>query len=85
MEKEVFEKLLQEFNELNVKINNLRNFLLDEEKVKKLDMLNKDLLIVQLKQMEGYLAILSIRIGLNAPKENLVDETEKNLTAEVSD
>ena len=85
MEKEVFERLLQEFNELNVKINNLRNFLLDEEKVKKLDMLNKDLLIVQLKQMEGYLATLSIRIGLNAPKENLVDETEKNLTVEVSD
>lgn len=85
MEKEVFERLLQEFNELNVKINNLRNFLLDEEKVKKLDMLNKDLLIVQLKQMESCLATLSIRIGLNAPKENLVDETEKNLTAEVSD
>lgn len=69
MEKEVFERMLNEFNELNEKINNLRTFLLDEEKSKVLDALNRDLLIVQLKQMEAYFSTLSIRIGLNAPME----------------
>lgn len=68
MEKEVFERLIIELNELNEKVNKCREFLLDEEKSKVLDNLNKDLLIAQLKAMESYLAILSVRIGLNAPK-----------------
>ena len=69
MEKEVFERMLSEFNELNERVTNCREFLLDEEKSEVLDALNRDLLVAQLKSMESYLSILSIRIGLNAPKE----------------
>ena len=74
MEKAVFDRLLTEFNELNEKITKLRDFLLDEEKVKVLDNLNKDLLIGQLKAMEAYISILSVRIGLNAPREDKLVE-----------
>ena len=69
MEKEVFERMLSEFNELNERVTKCREFLLDEEKSKVLDDLNRDLLVAQLKAMEAYLSILSVRIGLNAPKE----------------
>ena len=69
MEKEVFERMLVEFNDLNEKVTKNRNFLIDEEKVKDLDALNRDLLVGQLKAQEAYLSILSVRIGLNAPKE----------------
>ena len=69
MEKEVFERMLNEFNELNERVNKCREFLLNEEKSKVLDALNHDLLVAQLKSMEAYLSILSVRIGLNAPKE----------------
>ena len=69
MEKEVFERLLKEFSEVNERAGKLRDFILDEKKIKELDNLNKDLLIAQLKAMEAYLSILSIRIGLNAPRE----------------
>ena len=69
MEKEVFERMLSEFNELNERINKCRKFLLDEEKSKVLNALNRDLLVAYLKSMESSFAILSIRIGLNAPRE----------------
>lgn len=69
MEKEVFERLLKEFSEVNERANKLKDFILDEEKIKTVDNLNKDLLIAQLKAMEAYLSVLSIRIGLNAPRE----------------
>ena len=69
MEKEVFERLLKEFTEVNERATKLKDFILDEEKIKSVDNLNKDLLIAQLKAMEAYLSILSIRIGLNAPHE----------------
>lgn len=72
MEKEVFERMLNEFNELNERVNKCREFLLDEEKSKVLDALNRDLLVAQLKSMESYLAILSVRIGLNAPREEMI-------------
>ena len=75
MEKEVFERLLKEFTEVNERANKLKDFILDEEKIKKVDNLNKDLLIAQLKAMEAYLSILSIRIGLNAPRE-VIDAVE---------
>ena len=75
MEKEVFERLLKEFSEVNERANKLKDFILDEEKIKKVDNLNKDLLIAQLKAMEAYLSILSIRIGLNAPRE-VIDAVE---------
>ena len=75
MEKEVFERLLKEFTEVNERANKLKDFILDEEKIKTVDNLNKDLLIAQLKAMEAYLSILSIRIGLNAPRE-VIDAVE---------
>jgi hypothetical protein len=78
MEKEVFDRMISEFNELNERVTKCREFLLDEEKSKVLDALNRDLLITQLKMMESYLSILSIRIGLNAPKS-------EDLTKEVSE
>ena len=68
MEKEVFERLLVEFNENNERANKLREFILNTEKFNELDNLNKDLMIAQLKAMEAYLSVLSIRIGLNAPQ-----------------
>ena len=75
MEKEVFERLLKEFSEVNERASKLKDFILDEEKIKKVDNLNKDLLIAQLKAMEAYLSILSIRIGLNAARE-IIDAVE---------
>ena len=75
MEKEVFERLLKEFSEVNERASKLKDFILDEEKIKAVDNLNKDLLIAQLKAMEAYLSILSIRIGLNAPRE-VIDAVE---------
>lgn len=66
MEENTFNKLLTEFKELKEKIDKLTNFLLKESDT--VDNLNKDLLIAQLKAMETYLTILSIRIGLNTPK-----------------
>lgn len=75
MEKEVFDTLLVEFNELNERTTKCRGFLLDEEKSSVLDALNRDLLVAQLKSMEAYLSILSVRIGLNTPKDYLVPET----------
>lgn len=69
MEKEVFERMLGEFNELNEKATKLRDFILSD-KSKEVDNLNRDLLVAQLKAMEAYLSVLSIRIGLNAPKES---------------
>lgn len=66
MEKEVFDRMTVEFNELSEKITKLRSFILNEDEFKTLDNLNKDLCIGQLKAMETYLSILSIRIGLNS-------------------
>ena len=82
MEKEVFERLLKEFTEVNERANKLKDFILDEEKIKTIDNLNKDLLIAQLKAMEAYLSILSIRIGLNAPREVLDAVETKESTTE---
>jgi hypothetical protein len=84
MEKEVFERMLSEFNELNERVTKCREFLLDEEKSKVLDALNRDLLVAQLKAMEAYLSILSVRIGLNAPREELAQpaDTEETVVPE---
>ena len=77
MDKETFGRMLEEFNGLNEKATKLRTFLLDEEKTKDIDSLNKDLMIAQLKAMEAYLSVLSIRIGLNAPREEPTGEPVK--------
>lgn len=82
MEKEVFERMLSEFNELNERVNSCREFLLDEEKVSKLDPLNRDLLIAQLKAMETYASLLSIRIGYNYKPEEHTADTEETVVPE---
>lgn len=79
MNKEKFKNLLLEFNDLNDRTSKLRTFILDKDKFDKIDNLNKDLLIAQLKTMESYLSVLSIRIGLNNTKDNaesLKDESD---------
>ena len=65
-------------------MTNCREFLLDEEKSKVLDALNRDLLVAQLKAMEAYLSILSVRIGLNAPREEFMQpaDTEETVVPE---
>ena len=84
MKKEVFEGLLKQFSEVNERASKLKDFILDEEKIKEVDNLNKDLLIAQLKAMEAYLSILSIRIGLNAPRE-VIDAVETQESASKSE
>lgn len=74
MEQAVFQRMLEEFNEVNERANKLREFILSD-KSKEVDNLNRDLLIAQLKAMEAYVSVLSIRIGLNAPKDE-ISETE---------
>lgn len=71
---EFFDRMLDEFKELNEKTNKLRDFLVNNVKEADIDNLNKDLLVGQLKAMETYLTILSVRIGLNAPKEQEAGE-----------
>ena len=66
MTQEVLNRMLVEFQEIGEKTNKLRAFILDTEQFDKIDNLNKDLLIAQLKAMEAYVSILSIRIGLNS-------------------
>ena len=75
MTQEVLNRMLIEFQENGERTNALRAFILDTEKFDELDNLNKDLLIAQLKAMEAYISILSIRIGLNSRvDEPTVDE-----------
>lgn len=80
MTQEVLDRMLVEFQENGERTNKWRAFILDTEKFNKLDNLNKDLLIAQLKAMEAYISILSIRIGLNSKvatpaEEEVVPET----------
>lgn len=62
------EELIQEFTDLNSKIEKLKAILLDSEKLKEIDSLNKDLMVAQFKAMETYISVLSIRIGLSQDK-----------------
>lgn len=83
MTQEVLDRMLAEFQENGERTNKLRAFILDTEKFDQLDNLNKDLLIAQLKAMEAYISILSIRIGLNSqisedPGEKQPTESENN-------
>ena len=70
MEQAVFQRMLEEFNEVNERANKLREFILSD-KCKEVDNLNRDMLIAHLKAMEAYISVLSIRIGLNAPKDEI--------------
>ena len=79
MEKNTFDRLLTEYKELEIKTTKLRDFLINKIDKTSIDNLNKDLLIAQLRAMEAYLTILSIRIGLNRPiqEEKQLDEAVK--------
>ena len=79
MEKNTFDRLLTEYKELEIKTTKLRDFLINKIDKTSIDNLNKDLLIAQLRAMEAYLTILSIRIGLN----RLIQE-EKQLDEELA-
>ena len=79
MEQTTFNRMVTEFEELNEKTNKLRDFLLTKADKVPMDNLNRDLLISQLKAMEAYQGILSIRIGLNN-QESWLDK----LTPEIS-
>lgn len=70
MEQAVFQRMLGEFNEVNERAVKLRDFILGD-KFKEVDNLNKALLVTQLKAMEAYISVLSIRIGINAPKDEI--------------
>ncbi len=79
MEKNTFDRLLTEYKELEIKTTKLRDFLIHKVDKTSIDNLNKDLLIAQLRTMESYLTILSIRIGLNTPtkEERQLDEAKE--------
>ena len=66
MTQEMLDRMLVEFQEVGERTNKLRTFILDTEQFDQIDNLNKDLMIAQLKAMEAYVSILSIRIGLNS-------------------
>lgn len=74
MEQTTFNKMVTKFEELNEETNKLRDFLLTKADKVSMDNLNRDLLISQLKAMEAYQGILSIRIGLNN-QEGWLDKT----------
>ena len=76
MTQEVLDRMLTEFQENGERTNKLRAFILDTEKFDQLDNLNKDLLIAQLKAMEAYISVLSIRIGLNSQVSKDQEVTE---------
>ena len=75
MNKEMFERMLAEYQELVERTGKLIDFI-NDDKFNELDALNKDLCITQVKAMETYLGVLSIRIGYNAPENNEIIEEE---------
>ena len=79
MKEEVFNQLITDYKKLEIKTTELRDFLIHKVDKTSIDNLNKDLLIAQLRAMEAYLTILSIRIGLNRPtqEEKQLDEAKK--------
>lgn len=74
MEKEVFDRLVEEYKELIERTEKLRNFIMDEERFDQLDALNKDLCLAQLKTMESYISVLSIRLSYNVPQNDEIVE-----------
>ena len=84
MEQTTFNRMVTEFEELNEKTNKLRDFLLTKVDKMPMDNLNRDLLISQLKAMEAYQGILSIRIGLNN-QEGWLDKSAPEISNNKSD
>ena len=85
MTQEMLDKMLVEFQENGERTNKLRAFILDSEKFDKIDNLNKDLMISQLKAMEAYISILSIRIGLNSKTTEDQEVVETPVESESND
>lgn len=85
MTQEVLDRMLVEFQENGERTNKLRAFILDSEKFDKIDNLNKDLMISQLKAMEAYISILSIRIGLNSKMTEDQEVVETPVESESND
>lgn len=85
MTQEILEKLIAEFQENGERTNELRAFILNQEEFDKIDNLNKDLMISQLKAMEAYISILSIRIGLNSKVADEQTEVVESSEAENND
>lgn len=79
MEQTTFNRMVTEFEELNEKTNKLRDFLLTKVNKVPMDNLNRDLLISQLKAMEAYQGIMSIRIGLNN-QEGWLDKSDSEIS-----
>ena len=79
MKQATFNRMVTEFGELNEKTNKLRDFLLTKADKVSMDNLNRDLLISQLKAMEAYQGILSIRIGLNN-QEGWLDKPDSEIS-----
>ena len=84
MEQTTFNRMVTEFEGLNEKTNKLRDFLLTKADKVPMDNLNRDLLISQLKAMEAYQGILSIRIGLNN-QEGWLDKSTPEISNNKSD
>ena len=84
MEQTTFNRMVTEFEELNEKTIKLRDFLLTKADKVPMDNLNRDLLISQLKAMEAYQGILSIRIGLNN-QEGWLDKSDSEISNNKSD
>ena len=84
MEQTTFNRMVTEFEELNEKTNKLRDFLLTKADKMPMDNLNRALLISQLKAMEAYQGILSIRIGLNN-QEGWLDKSTPEISNNKSD
>lgn len=85
MTQELLDKLIVEFQENGERTNELRAFILNQEEFDKVDNLNKDLMISQLKAMEAYISILSIRIGLNSKVTDEQTEVVESSEAENND
>lgn len=84
MEQETFNRMVTKFEELSKETNELRDFLLTKATKTPMDNLNRDLLISQLKAMEAYQGILSIRIGLNN-QEGWLDKSTPEISNNKSD
>ena len=78
MTQEILDRMIVEFQEVSERTTKLRTFILDSEKFDKIDNLNKDLMIAQLKAMESYISVLSIRIGLNSKVTSDQEVSEPN-------
>lgn len=84
MTKEILDGMVEEFQALKEKSDECREFILDEEKFSKLDLINRDLLVAQLKAMETYLSILAIRVGIGQQMLAQAESTNSSVSIDSS-